>query len=155
MIMGKWFENNRKWVLLFFICMSIITGSLSLYQRYIQSEDTHFYREIPEVMLDFWDGCDIVEGEVVNYSTAGNIDSIYNLSISTVTIIDERGYERPLKMIFDMEPSRVGNYQSFSHNAIIWGDYVQFVGEWYQIREGGGQRNIFRCYYYRQIYEWV
>ena len=154
MKVGKWFENNQKWVLSFFICMSVVFGGLSLYQHYIQSENT-IYGEIPKAMLGFWDGCDFVEGEVVNYSTAGNIDPIYNLSISTVTIIDKKGYERPLKMIFDMEPSRVGNYQSLGHNAVIWGDYVQFVGEWYQLQENGGQRNIFRCYYYRQIYEWV
>ena len=154
MKLKKWFDTNLKWIILFFLCLSIATGSISIYQNYSQPEEKNYYTEIPEIMLRFWNGSYVVEGEVINYTTSLKRDPVYNLSIDTVTIIDENGYERPLSMVFDMENTRIGNYQGRHHNAVIWGDYVQFVGEWFDISTDGGNQNIFRCFYYRQIYDW-
>jgi hypothetical protein len=113
-------------------------------------QDKEIVLTIPDVMMTFWNLNDsrdisILEGFVVN-STVRLGDEIEGMPIHIVTIEDEEENAHTIWMTFDMEPN---TYFGTYHNPIIYDYYVQFVVEPME----NTSQEIYRCFYYRQIWE--
>jgi len=106
---------------------------------------------IPDVMMTFWnlnetEEAYIIEGHVIN-STVMLGEQMNGLPIHVVTIEDEEGNAHTIWMVFDMEPN---TYFKSYHNPVIYDYYLQFV-----VQETDYEaQQLYRCFYYRQLYEY-
>lgn len=142
--------------LIIIVYVAVIIGTA----MYLLSDNIEIQREndrmpvttIPDVMMTFWELNEtediyIIEGRVLN-ATINPAKRIEDMPLHTITIEGEDGNAHTIWMIFDMEPN---TYFRRYHNPIIYDYYVQFVVQDHDYEE----QQIYRCFYYRQLYEYT